>query len=99
VTFSVFTYGNERCTTLEMSPLYLDACRYFIAPADSGGLSARDLASRVPGLAVDEGLRLIRQLLEVGFVRPAMVDDASGDKGGERRKRMAEVVGHAPAVV
>jgi 50S ribosomal protein L16 3-hydroxylase len=98
VIFSVFTYGSERCTTLEMSPLYLDACRCFVAPADRG-LSARDLASRVPGLSVDEGLRLIRQLLEVGFVRPATADDSSGDKGGARRKRRAEMAGRAPAVV
>ena len=99
VTFSVFTYGSERCTTLEMSPLYLDACRCLVAPADRDGLSARDLASRVPGLSVDEGLRLIRQLLEVGFVRPATADDSSGDKGGVRHTRSAEMVGRAPAVV
>ena len=47
-------------------------------PCGRGGLSARDLASLVPGLSVDEGLQLIRILLEVGFVRPAMADDASG---------------------
>ena len=30
VTFSVSTYGTERRTTLEMSPLYLAACRCFV---------------------------------------------------------------------
>jgi hypothetical protein len=99
VTFSVSTYGTERRTTLEMSPLYLAACRCFVAHADSGCLSARDLASRVPGLSVDEGLRLIRQLLEVGFVRPATAVDPSGDADGGRSKRRAEMAGRAPAVV
>ena len=32
VTFSVSAYGTERRTTLEMSPLYLDACRCFVTP-------------------------------------------------------------------
>ena len=76
VTFSVSAYGTERRTTLEMSPLYLDACRCFVTPAARGGLSARDLASLVPGLAVDEGLQLIQMLLDAGFVRPAMAVDA-----------------------
>ncbi len=98
MTFSVSTYGTERRTTLEMSPLYLAACRCFVAPSDSRGRSARDLALRVPGLSVDEGVRLIRQLLEVGYVRPAMVVDSSGDEGGVRRKRRAEMAGHVPAV-
>ena len=76
VTFSVSAYGTERRTTLEMSPLYLNACRCFVTPAARGGLSARDLASLVPGLAVDEGLQLIQMLLDAGFVRPAIAVDA-----------------------
>jgi 50S ribosomal protein L16 3-hydroxylase len=76
VTFSVSAYGTERRTTLDMSPLYLDACRCFVAPGARGGLSARDLASLVPGLSVDEGLQLIRLLLDAGFVRPALAVDA-----------------------
>ena len=75
VTFSVLAYGTERRTTLEMSPLYLNACRCFVAPEARGGLSAHDLASLVPGLSVDEGLQLIQMLLDVGFVRPAMAVD------------------------
>jgi hypothetical protein len=77
-TFSVSVYGTQRCTILEMSPLYLDACRYFVTPAARGGVSARDLVSLVPGLVVDEGLQLIQMLLDAGFVRPAMAIDAWG---------------------
>ena len=76
VTFSVSAYGTERRTTLDMSPLYLTACRCFVAPGARGGLSARDLASLVPGLSVDEGLQLIQLLLDAGFVRPALAVDA-----------------------
>ena len=95
VTFSVFTYGTERRTTLEMSPLYLDACRCFVAPGARGGLSARDLASLVPGLSVDEGLQLIRRLLDVGFVRPAMAVDAWEGRMWTRHIRRVETVGQA----
>lgn len=76
VTFSVLAYGTERCTTLDMPPLHLKACRCFVTPAARGGLSARDLASLVPGLSVDAGQQLVQMLLEAGFVRPAMAVDA-----------------------
>ena len=82
VTFSVSAYGTERRTILEMSPLYLDACRYFVTPAARGGVSARDLVSLVPGLVVDEGPQLIQMLLDAGFVRPAMAIDAWGGPAG-----------------